>query len=460
MLKKWSRVFALCTALILLATACGKASESTRAAETQAEGGQSAESAAETGADSAASGDAIKISILTAQGSYRADEFTEMSKIMKEKYNYEIDWQVLPDDQYYVLAKAKIATGEVPDIIEYNTPSNNIELGATENCVPLDDQPWVKRLVNPDLLKDPDDGKIYAMPRDAASFFGAIYYNKGLLEQLSVSTEQPKTMDEYVARLQEIKEKSNGEVTPLFCSNADSWTTQIFMTLGFSVQNYPNDGEIYQKLLKNELTFPEAPGFAEVMQQYKDFYALGLVNEDHLSASYDAANVAFGEGKAATILQGEWFVPMVKGNYPDIKFGAWAIPYDGKDMIATGAYVRAWFAMKGGKQVDKVLEFMDRWSQQDVMGYYFQKQPGFPAFSDIDGGDVDPAVQELFDTYIKGNKYTYQINDPMGVASSIFPDLWKMYIDMVASDREPKAVLEDWQKQYADYMKQLGQPGF
>ena len=334
--------------------------------------------------------EAVTISILTAQGSYRAEAFTAMAEKMKEKYNYTIDFQVLPDDQYYVLARAKVATNEVPDIIEYNTPSNNIELGATENCVPLNDQPWVDRLVNPDLLQDPNDGNIYAMPRDSGSFFGAAYYNKALLEELGVSTEQPATMDEFIARLQEIKDKSNGEVTPLYATNADSWTTQVYMTLGFAVYNYPDDTDIFNKLLKNELTFSDAPGFKEVMSQYKSFYDLGLVNKDHLSASYEMAKEALPTGKAAVYLNGEWYVSDAKAKYPDAKFGAWAIPYNDELMIGTGAYVRGWFAMKGGSQIDKTLEFMDRWSQPEIMNIFFEDLPGFPAFEDVDGGEVDP----------------------------------------------------------------------
>jgi raffinose/stachyose/melibiose transport system substrate-binding protein len=459
-MRKSLRLIALAITITMLLSipmisGCGNTEDSTtttKAATNDTESEGTTEGSSEN--------EAVTISILTAQGSYRAEAFTAMAEKMKEKYNYTIDFQVLPDDQYYVLARAKVATNEVPDIIEYNTPSNNIELGATENCVPLNDQPWVDRLVNPDLLQDPNDGNIYAMPRDSGSFFGAAYYNKALLEELGVSTEQPATMDEFIARLQEIKDKSNGEVTPLYATNADSWTTQVYMTLGFAVYNYPDDTDIFNKLLKNELTFSDAPGFKEVMSQYKSFYDLGLVNKDHLSASYEMAKEALPTGKAAVYLNGEWYVSDAKAKYPDAKFGAWAIPYNDELMIGTGAYVRGWFAMKGGSQIDKTLEFMDRWSQPEIMNIFFEDLPGFPAFEDVDGGEVDPSVQGLIDDYISTGKYTYQINDPMGVASSIWTELWKLYIDMVAQDIPPQDTMDQWQQIYADYMKQNEQPGF
>jgi raffinose/stachyose/melibiose transport system substrate-binding protein len=172
------------------------------------------------------------------------------------------------------------------------------------------------------------------------------------------------------------------------------------------------------------------------------------------------AKEALPTGKAAVYLNGEWYVSDAKAKYPDAKFGAWAIPYNDELMIGTGAYVRGWFAMKGGSQIDKTLEFMDRWSQPEIMNIFFEDLPGFPAFEDVDGGEVDPSVQGLIDDYISTGKYTYQINDPMGVASSIWTELWKLYIDMVAQDIPPQDTMDQWQQIYADYMKQNEQPGF
>jgi hypothetical protein len=48
----------------------------------------------------------------------------------------------------------------------------------------------------------------------------------------------------------------------------------------------------------------------------------------------------------------------------------------------------------------------------------------------------------------------------MGVASSIWTELWKLYIDMVAQDIPPQDTMDQWQQIYADYMKQNEQPGF
>lgn len=447
MKKQWIRGLAACLTLALTLSACG---QSQKPAADQTESSQSTE---QKGG---------KITILTAQASYRESIYQAQSQKMKELYGYEVDWQVLPDDQYSLIAKSKVATGEVPDIIEYNTPSNNNELNAHEKVVPLDDQPWVSRLVNPGLLKDPVDGKIYALPKESGAFFGAVYFNAKLLKELGISTEQPKTFAEMKDRMKQVKEKSEGKVTPLYMSNAPSasWTTQIYMTLGFPVYNYPNDKDVLKQLLENKLTFQDAPGFKEVLGQYKSFYDEGLVNEDHLSADYDACQEAVGTGKAAMVFQGEWFVTAIKEKFPDFEFGSWVIPFNDQLVLGTGAYVRGFFAMKDGKQVDKTLDFLNKWSSPEIQNIFYEKAPGFPAFKDVNGGDIDPSVQKLVKDYIETGKYTYQINDPMGVVSPIWPELWKMYADMIATDLSPEQVLTDWQTQYADFMKQQNQPGF
>ncbi len=399
------------------------------------------------------------ISILTSQGSF-SPVYKEMAAAIEQEHGYKVEFQVLPDDQYYNVVKAKIATKEVPDIIEYNTPSNNIELGAQENCIPLDSEPWVQRLVNPTLLKDPTDGKIYAMPRNSGGFFGAVYINEKVLTDLGVSTTQPATYAEFVSRLEQIKTKSGGKIAPIYMSHKDSWTTQIFMTLGYSVALYPKDGEVYNKLLKNELKFTDVPEMQTILAQFKELHTKGLVNKDNLSASYDMAKEAVATGKAAMVLNGEWFVADINSKWPEVKMTSWVVPFADKLIMGTGAYVRGWFVMKHGKQSADALKFLQIWSDAKYWNMYFAQQPGFPAFKDVDGGKVDPCVTNLVNTYLSSGKFTYQINDPMGVVSSIWPDLWKMYIDMIASNKTPASVMKAWQDKYADYMKQLKQPGF
>lgn len=401
----------------------------------------------------------VKISWLTSQAKYK-DVFKDMAAELQKDEGYVIDFQVLPDDQFYTVVKTKLATSEVPDILEYNVPTTNEEIRASQNCEDLSNEPWVSRLSNPNLLKDYKDGKIYALPRESSSFYGAAYYNKKVMKELGMENPEPKTYKEFLDILEKIK-VSGKDITPLYASNKDSWTTQIFMTLGFAVALSPNDKATWDNLLTNKVKWAEVPEFKDILTDYSDLYKKGYINKDHLSATYDMAKEAVATGKAAMMLNGEWAASDIVAKWPGTDLGAFIVPFKDKMQMGTGAYVQGLFVMKAGTQVEEVKKFLNAWSQSKYQNMFYAKLPGFPGFKDVDGGTIVPCVKELSDKYILTNKYTYQLNDPMGFASPIFADLWKYYIEMtVPGGKTPEQVLQAWDKKYSDYMKQKAQPGF
>lgn len=142
-----------------------------------------------------------------------------------------VDVQVVPDTSNEMV-KLKLATGEAPELWSQNVPQMVQTFNATENCVVLDDQPWVERLSNPDLLRYEGDGHIYGMPLTSAQFFPAAYYNKGVLEEIGIVDPQPTTYQEFLDLCQQIKDAG---VVPVYMTDKDAWTTQMFTTNGLGV---------------------------------------------------------------------------------------------------------------------------------------------------------------------------------------------------------------------------------
>ncbi|RCX18796.1 carbohydrate ABC transporter substrate-binding protein (CUT1 family) [Anaerobacterium chartisolvens] len=402
---------------------------------------------------------ALTIAYLTSTTKFK-DVEKDMAEQLKADENITVEFQIVPDDQYVTLVKSKLASGEVPDVLDYNFPTqNSSDLGASKNMEDLSNEPWVSRLNNAKLVKDPDDGKIYALPRESSSFFGACYYNKKVLKSVGIEDPQPKTYKDFLDILETIKTKGNG-VVPFYASNKDSWTTQIFMTLGVPIALSPNDQAVWDKLLANEMKWSDIPEFKEILNDYHDLYKKGYVNKDNLSATYDMAKEAVATGKAAMMLNGEWAATDIMSKWPDAELGAFIIPFKDKLMIGTGAYVQGIFVPKNGKQVENAKKFVNLWSQPKYQNMFWEKNAGFPGFTDVDGGDVLPYIKALVDTYITTGQYCYQINDPMGAASGSFGDLWNYYIEMVAGSSTPDNVLQKFDKKYSDFMKQKNQPGF
>ena len=256
------------------------------------------------------------ISFMTSQSKF-FDAYQTMADAIEADYGCTVDFQVVPDDQYTSMTNLKLSTGEVPDVFEQNYPTQNATINVYEYCEPLDDQPWVSRLVNPDMLKDKKDGKMYALPKESSSGYQVVYYNKALLESCGITDPNPQTYDEFLEILQTIKD--NSDAAPFLQTNKDNWETQIFMTGGIPVMLGDRGAEVYEQLLNNEITWSDIPEAQDVLQRYIDLYEAGYVNEDNLSVGYDDAAQIMADGKAAMYLTVDQWATDFTHNYPDVE---------------------------------------------------------------------------------------------------------------------------------------------
>lgn len=394
-----------------------------------------------------------EIVYFTSSAKYK-DSYDVIADKVDEALNVAIDVQVVPDEQYVTLLKTKLSTQEVPDIFDYNTPPGYVQLNAAENCVDLSNEPWVKRLVNPGLVTK--DGKLYSMPRESSSFYPAMYYNKKVFSDLGL--QEPKTYDEFLALLETIKEAG---ITPIHMADKENWTTQIFMTSGFSAALAPDRVEdTYEALRTNKLKHADVPEFIDILERYKYFYDQGYVNEDHMSATYDMSQDAVGSGQAAMMMNGEWVVSAINNMHPDSEIGAFAIPLE-TGYIGSGAFVQGMFIPKASENVELAKEVLNLWSQPEYLNIFFEENPSFPAFNDVNPGAVPECVSKLVDDYVATGKATLQYNNMFDEPASLYGDyLWKYYVEMTMGEKTPKEVLEAWDKDVEDFMKSKGYQGW
>lgn len=397
------------------------------------------------------------ISFMTSQAKF-FDAYQTMADAIEQDYGCKVDFQVVPDDQYTSMTNLKLSTGEVPDVFEQNTPSQNATLNVYEYCEDLSDESWVERLVNPEMLKDRKDGKIYALPKESSSGYQVVYYNKELLKSCGIEDPKPQTYDEFLEILKTIKEKS--DAAPFLQTNKDNWETQIFMTGGIPILLGDKAEETYEKLLNNEITWTEIPEATEVLQRYIDLYTEGYVNEDNLSVGYDDAAQIMADGKAAMYLTiDQWATDFTK-NYPEVELGSFVIPFGDKPVLPTGNYVQGLFVPSAGKQVEEAKAFLEVWSMPKYQNMYYEANPGYSAFNDVDGGEATPCVQSIVEEYINSGNYVYELNGELADANGCFNDLWNFYVEAAAGEKEAESVWEDFQWVYEDYMAQQGFEAF
>lgn len=399
------------------------------------------------------------VTMVIPQGYYK-DTYKKFQDKLKAKENIILEIQVIANDtQYYNLVKAKIAAGELPDLIIENVPTQYEEIAASKNMVDLTNERWVERLENPDILRARDT-KIYAWPMASYSYYAAAYYNKKIFADLGLN--EPRKYAEFLDVLGTIKLKGYG-ITPIYMSNRDIWTTRIFVSAGLPVLLGDKAQETWDKLLTNQLKWTEIPEFNTILSLYSDLYDKGYVNQDHATATFEDAVKALAAGKAAMVFNGEWTVGKLVSQYnmnPD-DIGAFVVPFGNRDIMPIGSFIEGWLIPKKAKNIDGAKKVLDLLSQPAYMDIYFSEYPGFPGFKDVNGGEVASAVKTLEQKYIKGHKYIYEMDGPMSFVNELFADgLWGPYLDMVTGEKTPEQVIESWQAIYAEYMKQKQRPGF
>ena len=309
------------------------------------------------------------ISIMSTKDSWYPG-FDDVCEQIEKNYGIAVDLTLVDDSSMGEILGVKFSTGDAPDIFLQNAPQVVEQYDAPNNCVVLDNEPWVSRCTDADYLRYKGDGHIYAMPvYQPSSFFGGVYYNKEVMADCGITDPNPQTYQEFLDICQTVKDHG---YTPIWMTDQDSWTTQVWTTVGWGVALDAKKDTIYDDLNTNKVDFQDVPEMVDVLQKLQDLYTAGYCNADHLSSPYASGQVAIGEKKAAMVIQGEWFVSACQAAYPDVQLGSFAIPFiDGADnKIAIGAFVLGGYVCKGENE-ELAKQFLNYWSQPEQMALIY-----------------------------------------------------------------------------------------
>lgn len=393
------------------------------------------------------------ITYLTSQSRMR-DGTKQMAEALKKDENITVNFEIVPDNQLQTLMLTKIASGELPDVIDLNAPEMYPVYNALENFEDLSNEPWISRLENPDLYKY-TDGKYYALPTGAPGLIAGAVYNKKVFSDLGLSV--PNTYDEYLTLLETIKNKG---VTPIFMSNKDTWTTQIPMLIYFGQGLDTKAVETYDSLIENKQKFADIPEFKQALVDFQDLIKNGYVNKDHVTATYEMSQQALVDGTAAIVISGNFLISDILNKWPDTDIGFFAIPYHDSDKVVSASIFTGLAALKNGSQVENTKKFLDLWSQPKYQDIAFKISPGLPTMGDINGGELPPAVKETYDKYFKTGKVVYQLNDFFSSAGGFLDSkLWPIYVE-VAMGRSVDTAIADIDKELQQFGKLKKLPGF
>lgn len=380
-----------------------------------------------------------------------------MIEKLKTEENITVDVQVVPDDEAVNMIKMKLNSGESPDLIDFNIPAIYDIINPERNFADLSAEPWVQNLVIPANVTA-QDGKIYGFPFLSVPGVHGFIYNKDIFAECGIAV--PKNWNELLAACETLKSK--GDV-PIFMPK-DSWVPQILMTDNF-VKALGTDGvkTFKEKVMRNEAKWNEVPEFVTVLDNYLDLFKKGYVNDNYTSATYDDAIVAVANGKAAMHFNGDFFASSVIQANPNANIGMFTVSMiDGVDTVSQNMSSAGFVVYKNSKNLETVKKILNLWSTPEYANLYFADRPAFPAFKGVDGGPVPSYLTEINETYIKSGNTVPEFNYYVMDLNPLFEStLYIYYTDAPAKGNySGKAILDKFQKDFEQYMKDMGKENF
>lgn len=458
MKKSVFAIAAACMVTVGALAGCGGQGKDTAAEVPQTESvkAEASKEQQETPAKEAGSKEKVVVTALIQQ-SRNFEGLQKMIQKLEEEENIKIDAQIVPDDESLNMIKMKLNSGECPDIIDYNVPAVYDIIDPASNFADMTGEAWTDRLIIPGNVTA-KDGKIYGFPFLSVPGLHGFIYNKDVFDKAGV--EVPATWDELLAACEKIKESGT---TPIFMPK-DTWVPQILMTDNFAkILGADGCKDFADKILKNETKWSDVPEFAEVLDKYLELYQKGYVNSNFASATYDDAIAAVADGTAAMHFNGDFFATSILEANPEAQIGMFPISMkEGADVITENMSSAGFVAYKNSENLDVVKKIFDLWSTPEYANLYFADRPAFPAFQGVDGGKVPDYLAEINENYIKEGKAIPEFNYYVMTLNPLFESsLYVYYVDAPAKGTmDGKAVMEKFQKDYEQYMKDQGAEGF
>lgn len=229
----------------------------------------------------------------------------QFSKWLKEETGIEVEFIHPPAGQENEKFNLMLASGELPDIIQYNL--SNTSEGAEhliekkyftelsrdflEEYAPN----YAKRLdEDPELAKSAklNNGSYYGFSTwrtdDSMTVYSGPIVRKDWLDDLGLS--MPETIDDWHEMLTRFK-KDKGATAPLTLSSTAAFSVGLFSgAYGVKLDYYTNDGKVTHGVIE--------PGFKDFITEMSKWYSEGLLDKDFASNSKEQTDTRMLTGKS------------------------------------------------------------------------------------------------------------------------------------------------------------------
>jgi len=206
----------------------------------------------------------------------------------------------IPVDTYPFEIQSKWATGDRPDVLEWNgNPADAQALNMAENAIDLSDQPFASELVGVAASSGVVDDKVYAATLGPLQVTGVLY-NKNVFEDLGL--EPPTSYADLATLCTELQSKAP-DVTPIYEAGGSGWPAVMLAGYNYMAQYTADPEDNYSDALLDgsaTLNDPDGP-FVTGLTAYDDLHNAGCFNSDSTTATWESQTKALLDGEAAMI---------------------------------------------------------------------------------------------------------------------------------------------------------------
>ncbi|MDF2614307.1 MAG: extracellular solute-binding protein family 1 [Clostridia bacterium] len=405
----------------------------------------------------------ITLTVMTSQGwAFPAEDM--LTQKFEEETGIKVDLQVVPADQYHDLLKAKLTSGEGPDIFYAQTNEFQIKTATVDPekyCIDFSDAAWKNVMPKTRIPAVSYNDKLYGLMLwyDSPEF--VYIYNKTLFEEAGIK-EAPKTYEAFKAACEAIKAKG---ITPIYEYGAAGWHHQLpFFQIGPRYEELQPG--LYKGLNDNTIKFADSKDMQKALDQINEFVQNGYYGDDYMSNDGTDKEDRIANRQAAMIQEGPAFIETIKQKYPEVtdEFGVFLVPFIDNQNYPTNPSGPAIFGYKESKNVEAVKQYFDFLTKPENLQIKLDNTSEWTNIDiAIDGVEQHfTDIEKAFKESIPREKY--EIAPVLQTGTKYTNDQWmetgKDMISMFMGELTSKQVLENIDERRAKLAKSQNDPAW
>ena len=365
------------------------------------------------------------------------------SEYMDAHPNVEIKITVLENEAFKTKLTTVMQSGEVPDIFQSwggGGLSEQIDAGLLKDItadLDANNGEWRNSFAPAALAVFSKDGKSYGVPWDMGMV--GWWYNKDLFKKAGIDKE-PATWSEFLADVKKLKDAG---ITPIALGEKDSWTgMHIWSYLATRI----GGEEGFKAALDRSGSFAD-PAFVKAGEELKKLIDMQPFQDGYLGAVHDDMQAAFGNGKAAMELSGQW-APSVQAaksadgkgvanlgmfGFPAVEGGAGS----GSDVVGGGNG----FAI-GKNASPEAIDFVKFLTNKDNQTLIASQGSGIPVVKGAEAGLKDANMKLVQQAFAKADYFQLYYDQflPSAVGGAINDNVQKLFAGTASAEDVAKAI--------------------